>query len=51
MARAKRTAAKRRMLADNRTLDAFPDKIDLRDWPYQPTLAPLPDQTITLVNP
>ncbi len=29
-----------------RKLDAFPDKIDLRDWPYQPTLAPLPDQIV-----
>ena len=24
---------------DKRTFDAFPDKIDLRDWPYQPLLA------------
>jgi len=30
-----------------RTLDAFPDRIDLRDWPYQPSLAGLPD---TLIN-
>lgn len=29
-----------------RTLDAFPDRIDLRDWPYQPTLAPLPDEVV-----
>lgn len=28
-------------------LDAAPDRVDLRDWSYQPTLAPLPD---TLVN-
>lgn len=28
-------------------LDAFPDRIDIRDWPYQPTLSGLPD---TLVN-
>ena len=34
-------------LSAERTLDAFPDRIDLRDWPYQPTLAGLPD---TLVN-
>lgn len=27
-----------------RKLDAFPDRIDLRDWPYQPTLAPLHDE-------
>jgi hypothetical protein len=30
-----------------RTYDAFPDRIDLRDWPYQPMLRSLPD---TLVN-
>lgn len=29
-----------------RKLDAFPDRIDLRDWPYQPTLEPLPDQLV-----
>ena len=27
-------------------LDAFPDKIDIRDWIYQPTLQSLPDQLI-----
>src|SRR5690349_17398059 len=26
----------------SRTLDAQPDRIDLRDWLYQPTLSPLP---------
>ena len=30
--------------AGARKLDAFPDRIDLRDWPYQPTLAPLLDE-------
>lgn len=30
----------------NRKKDAFPDKIDVRDWYYQPTLAGLPDQLI-----
>jgi len=29
-----------------RTLDAFPDKIDVRDWFYQPALQPLPAQVI-----
>ncbi|MEO6006026.1 MAG: C1 family peptidase [Opitutus sp.] len=29
-----------------RTLDAFPDKIDVRDWFYQPGLASLPDQIV-----
>jgi len=24
-----------------RTLDAMPDRIDIRDWLYRPTLAPL----------
>ncbi|MBI4470197.1 MAG: C1 family peptidase [Acidobacteria bacterium] len=33
--------------APRRKLDAFPDRIDLRDWRYQPALAALPD---TLVN-
>ncbi|OGT20422.1 MAG: hypothetical protein A2V90_08940 [Gammaproteobacteria bacterium RBG_16_57_12] len=32
--------------AQTRTFDAFPDKIDLRDWAYQPTLAPLPDAIV-----
>jgi hypothetical protein len=30
----------------NKKLDAFPDRIDVRDWFYQPTLAPLPSQLI-----
>ena len=34
----------------NRKLDAFPDKIDIRDWHYQPTLNPLPDQIINCDN-
>jgi hypothetical protein len=33
-----------------RRLDAFPDKIDIRDWFYQPTLNPLPDQLINCDN-
>ncbi len=28
----------------NKKLDAFPDRIDVRDWFYQPTLAPLPSR-------
>ena len=31
-----------------RKLDAVPDRIDIRDWVYQPTLSPLPDQVINL---
>ncbi|HYO22577.1 MAG TPA: C1 family peptidase, partial [Flavisolibacter sp.] len=30
----------------NKKLDAFPDKIDVPDWFYDPTLQPLPDQLI-----
>ncbi|HVG15279.1 MAG TPA: C1 family peptidase [Chitinophagaceae bacterium] len=30
----------------NKKLDAFPDKIDVRDWFYEPSLKPLPDQLI-----
>ncbi|MEO6455150.1 MAG: C1 family peptidase [Ginsengibacter sp.] len=33
-----------------RKLDAFPDKIDVRDWFYQPTLNPLPGQLINCDN-
>lgn len=29
-----------------RLLDAFPDRIDVRDWFYQPTLRPLPDSLV-----
>lgn len=32
--------------ATGRHLDAFPDRIDLRDWTYQPTLAALPDEIV-----
>ncbi|MET0388080.1 MAG: C1 family peptidase [Polyangiales bacterium] len=34
-------------IGKKRKLDACPDRVDVRDWLYQPTLAPLPD---TLVN-
>jgi pimeloyl-ACP methyl ester carboxylesterase len=30
-----------------RKLDAVPDRIDVRDWFYQPTLSPLPDQVVS----
>src|SRR5688572_27058882 len=29
-----------------RKFDAYPDRVDIRDWPYQPNLEPLPDQLI-----
>jgi len=35
--------SKRSVLSGKRTLDAFPDRIDLRDWAYQPSLIALPD--------
>ncbi|HEV2704569.1 MAG TPA: C1 family peptidase [Pyrinomonadaceae bacterium] len=31
-----------------RRLDAHPDRIDIRDWFYQPSLSPLPDQLINI---
>jgi hypothetical protein len=31
-----------------RKLDAFPDKIDLEDWPYHPALHALPNQLINI---
>ncbi|UUO04978.1 C1 family peptidase [Blastopirellula sp. J2-11] len=31
----------------NRKFDAVPDRIDIRDWIYQPHLQPLPDQVIS----
>ncbi|HUS00469.1 MAG TPA: C1 family peptidase [Chitinophagaceae bacterium] len=36
--------------AIDKKLDAFPDKIDIRDWFYHPTLRPLPDQMINCDN-
>lgn len=39
--------------ASGRRLDAFPDRIDLRDWYYQPALISLPDALINcpLIKP
>ncbi len=31
-----------------RRLDAHPDRIDIRDWFYHPSLAPLPDQIVNV---
>ena len=31
-----------------RRLDAHPDRIDVRDWFYHPSLAPLPDQIVNI---
>ena len=31
-----------------RKLDAMPDRIDVRDWPYAPTLHPLPPELISV---
>ena len=30
------------------TLDAMPDRIDVRDWPYQPTLRALPHELVSI---
>src|SRR4051794_37168110 len=38
----KRTSAEK----IGRKLDAVPDRIDIRDWVYHPSLAPLPDQVV-----
>src|SRR5882757_6572951 len=34
--------------AIGRKLDAMPDRVDVRDWFYQPTLASLPDQIVNI---
>ena len=39
-----RTAAMR----IGRNLDAMPDRVDIRDWPYQPTLSSLPPQVVSI---
>ena len=46
MAKNRRKLAQASKLASKRRLDAFPDRIDIRDWPYQPTLAGLPDSLV-----
>lgn len=42
------TDSKRRKGAAGRTLDAMPDRIDVRDWPYQPVLRALPSELICI---
>lgn len=42
-----RAAKNLRRKSNGRTFDAFPDRVDVRDWPYIPTLAALPR---TIVN-
>jgi len=42
------TAAKAAPAIAGRRLDALPDRIDVRDWFYQPTLAPLPDVLVNI---
>lgn len=32
------------------TLDAFPDRVDTRDWAYHPRLAPLPDRIVNCTH-
>lgn len=47
-AESRRPEENRRTVAEKlgRTMDAFPDRIDVRDWFYQPRLVPLPDQVV-----
>jgi hypothetical protein len=42
----KRKAEAKRSKPRTHKRDAFPDRVDVRDWLYQPTLAPLPDALI-----
>ncbi len=49
--RVKKGARDRRAAPDapprpGRRLDAFPDRVDIRDWFYQPRLTPLPDRVV-----
>ena len=45
--RAKPAAERMRV---RRKLDAHPDRVDVRDWIYQPTLAALPDRLVNCQN-
>lgn len=49
-ARARRSPAPAQTTEEKirRKLDAVPDRIDVRDWLYQPTLNPLPDQIVNI---
>lgn len=42
-AESRRPPSRTRVRKAPRTLDAFPDRVDIRDWPYRPSLEPLPD--------
>jgi hypothetical protein len=46
----RRSAAPAQTTAEKikRKLDAVPDRIDVRDWFYEPTLRPLPDQIVNI---
>jgi hypothetical protein len=45
-AESRRPPARPRVRKAPRTLDAFPDRVDIRDWPYRPRLEPLPDLVV-----
>ena len=45
---ADRPSGKTTAKAIGRKLDAMPDRVDIRDWFYQPTLASLPDQIVNI---
>ena len=44
----RQAAPKTTAKATGRKLDAMPDRVDIRDWFYQPTLASLPDQIVNI---
>lgn len=44
--RRSRDSVQPRMTRGDRVLDAVPDRIDVRDWFYQPNLTPLPDRLV-----
>src|SRR3954452_24858195 len=45
---ADRPSGKTTAKALGRKLDAMPDRVDVRDWFYRPTLAALPDQLVSI---
>jgi Papain family cysteine protease len=48
LSRREREAARTTGEKIRRKFDAVPDRIDVRDWFYQPALSPLPDQVVNI---
>jgi hypothetical protein len=44
--RRRRDSSEPIMAKHDRILDAVPDRVDVRDWFYQPRLTPLPDRIV-----